>query len=476
MRDFFDVIIVGAGVAGLSALLACDEKQQVAVINPGSPLHSGSTWRAQGGVAVALDEQDSPQLHAADTMEASRHLACPRAVKILTEEGPERVLDLLFEGLEVDRDELGDTLFGLEAAHCRARVIHDKDHTGKTLIQHLWQRASARSKTEFFTDRVSQLLTGEHGIAGVLLANGRVLKTPRVILASGGFAGLFEATTTGREVRGDGVVLAQAAGAQVRDLEFVQFHPTALDVKTPGPLPLLTEALRGGGAKLRTEDGERFVDELRPRDEVARAIADQRRAGKTVYLDLNPVDRLKDRFPGAHSQLATSPRGSEGLLPVRPAAHYTIGGVMTDLHGRTSVAGLYACGEVASVGVHGANRLASNSLLEGLVFGHRAGAHAATSLRFWGEARWEKPLPRIEDGSVLSEFRARFEEAVGVVRTGPRLKRFLQWLQEQPPTVETTLATLVAQAALRRTESIGAHFRSDSTSSATLKRASVQCS
>ena len=457
MNTFFDVVIVGAGVAGLSALLAVDPQQSVALVNPGSPLHTGSTWRAQGGVAVALGPDDNPTLHATDTMNASRQMAESAAVRTLTEEGPERVEELLNSGLQVDRADDGGTLFGLEAAHSRARVIHDKDHTGKTLIGHLWEQVRLRSGVRFYSQRVCRLLTNANGIGGVRLDDDTVLATPRVILASGGFAGLYAATTTGREVRGEGILLAADAGARVRDLEFVQFHPTALDVESEGPLPLLTEALRGAGARLVTADGARFVDELLPRDQVARAIASQRRTGQSVFLDLTPVERLRERFPGAASHLAPG----ESRLPVRPAAHYTIGGVHTDEHARTTVPGLYACGEVASVGVHGANRLASNSLLEGLVFGHRAGRHVAGSLRSWGRGEERGPLSRLEDEDTLARFRAMFEEATGVVRDADGLERFLSELRNWPETMETDLARRVARACLERTESVGAHFRAD---------------
>jgi L-aspartate oxidase len=453
---FFDVVIVGAGVAGLSALLAADPLQRVAVINPGSPLKTGSTWRAQGGVAVALHADDDPALHAADTMVASRQMADTQAVKVLTTEGPERVRELLTGGMVVDRTQDGDTVFGLEAAHSRARVIHHKDHTGRSLIGYLWEQAHQRENAEFYDRRVVRLLTNAGGVGGVLLEGGQVLMTPRVILASGGFAGLYEATTTGREVRGEGIVLAADAGAEVRDLEFVQFHPTALDVERDGPLPLLTEALRGAGAKLQLENGERFVEELLPRDQVARAIAAKRREGHTVFLDLSPVERLKERFPGAASHLKDATR-----LPVRPAAHYTIGGVTTDLDGRTTVPGLYAAGEVASVGVHGANRLASNSLLEGLVFGNRAGVHASFALRSWSKPQTKGPLERIEDGVRMNAFRAAFEMAAGVVRHGDSLEQSLTELDDQPLTMETELAGRVARACLLRIENIGAHFRAD---------------
>lgn len=462
MNRFYDVVIVGAGVAGLSALLAVDKGQRVAVINPGDPIKTGSTWRAQGGVAVALGADDSPELHAQDTLLCSRDMASVQAVRVLTEEGCERVLELLADGLEVDCCPDGSTSFGLEAAHSRARVIHRRDHTGKALIGHLWRRAEERPLTRFIGGRVTRILSDGGGVSGVVLDTNEILYTPRVILASGGFAGLYEATTTGREVRGEGIVLAQDVGAEIADMEFVQFHPTALDIAVEGPLPLLTEALRGAGAKLYTENGERFVEELLPRDEVARAIAQKRAEGHTVYLDLSGVENLAERFPGAHARLVQSERGDRLQLPVRPAAHYTIGGVKTDLDGQTSVEGLYACGEVASVGIHGANRLASNSLLEGLVFGYRAGRHAAATLRVF---RAVEPIPGLvglENASERAQFRARFEAACGVVRTGLGLTRFLEWTALQPATLEIRLAEMVARAALSRRQSLGGHYRLDS--------------
>lgn len=458
-----DVVIVGAGVAGLSALRALDPKMGVILLNPGRPTQTGSTWRAQGGVAVALADDDTPALHAADTHAAARDMADEEAVRILTAEGPLRVRELLESGMEVDRSENGEALFGLEAAHCRARVIHHKDQTGKALIGHLWEEARDRPGLRFCEERCLQILVNGGGVAGVLTSGGHIIRAPRVILASGGFAGLFEATTTGREVRGEGIALAAQAGAQVRDLEFVQFHPTALDQPVAeGPLPLLTEALRGGGAKLRLDNGERFVEELLPRDEVARAIASQRKLGRTVFLDVTEVENFAHRFPGAHSHLRQSCEGQRGWLPVRPAAHYTIGGVLTDTLGRTTVEGLYACGEVASVGVHGANRLASNSLLEGLVFGHRAGRQAASTLRSLGSAPLLPVMRRICEGPELAKFRRFFEEACGVVRTAQGLTKFLSWAEAQPETLEVWLGAHVAAAALARTHSVGAHFRADS--------------
>lgn len=462
MEKFYDLIIIGAGVAGLSALSVAPDSFRVALVAPGDPLTYGSSWRAQGGVAVALDAADSPREHALDTLQASRFLADPKAVAVLTEDGPARVRMLLASGLECDRDASGNPALGLEAAHSRARVLHRHDRTGRALVAHLWQQARSHPQLELWPRKVVRLLTGPHGIAGVHLDDGTVLATPRVILATGGFAGLYQATTTGRDVRGEGIVLAAQSGAQLADLEFVQFHPTALDDPHAGdgPLPLLTEALRGAGALLVNERGERFVDELSGRDEVARAIASQRSRGE-VLLDLRPVAQLSDRFPEAASQLARFPERG-GLLSVRPAAHYTIGGVVTDIDGATSVPGLYACGEVASSGVHGANRLASNSLLEGLVFGYRAGCAASTTVRAWERPHLEhQPTLASAEPEFLREFRARFERACGVVREAAELRGFLSWLERQRPCAEVSLAQMVASAALARPSSVGAHFRGD---------------
>ena len=472
MSETFDAIIVGTGVAGLSALLGCPGRFRVAMISPGSPLSTGSSWRAQGGIAVALNRADTPAEHAEDTMKASRFLADVDAVRILTEEGPDRVTELLINGMDADRDEMGNLVFGLEAAHGRPRVVHRQDRTGWALIEHLWKRAERREYTEFLEGRVARLVRDDDGVCGVMTDSGQMLASSRVVLATGGFAGLYQATTTGREVRGDGLVLAADLGAELAALEFVQFHPTALADPSivDEPLPLLTEALRGAGAVLRDHTGERFFDELRGRDEVARAIADERTRG-AVYLDLNPVERLSERFPGAYSHLSRFPE-RPGQLPVRPAAHYTIGGVVTDLDGATRVPGLYACGEVASVGIHGANRLASNSLLEGLVFGYRAAQHARGITRATSPISGHKvePLHRA-DSVLLREFRARFEVACGVVRTASGLESFLHWLETQPEVTEVTLGRLVARAALARPQSLGAHFRADDTATEDLATA-----
>lgn len=329
-------------------------------------------------------------------------------------------------------------------------------------MEHLWSSARKRRATAFFDDRASTLVVGESGICGLGLERGLTLRSGRVVLATGGFAGLYWSTTTGAEVRGDGLILAVRAGAQLRDLEFVQFHPTALDLETNtgAPLPLLTEALRGAGARLLDGEGLRFVDELAPRDEVARAIARQREFGP-VYLDLSPVRDLERRYPGAHlhvQRLGTK----KGWLPVRPAAHFTIGGVKTNLEGETEVPGLYACGEVASVGIHGANRLASNSLLEGLVFGHRTALKAANDeSRCLGRSvSRTQPLASLQ-GSGLRELQQRFERAVGVVREASTLEDFLTWSRPQAQSTELELSVRVAQAALARSQSVGAHCRRD---------------
>lgn len=460
MNLCYDVVIIGSGIAGLSALLGLPPGFRVALLSPGNPLATGSSWRAQGGVAVALSPMDSPWLHALDTLRASAYVADEKAVRLLVEEGPERVKELLSQGWGFDRDEHGELVRGLEAGHSRPRVLHYGDRTGKMMMSRLWALAQSRELTDVFSRRAVQLLGSPSGVEGVLLDDQTVLRSPRVILASGGFAGLFEATTTGREVCGEGILLASELGARVADLEFVQFHPTALDdpeIKG-GSLPLLTEALRGAGAVLRDSWGRRFVNELKTRDEVARAIAFERRRGP-VLLDVRPVERLVERFPEAAVHLHRL-AGGTGLLPVRPAAHYTMGGVVTDLDGATAVAGLYACGEVASVGIHGANRLASNSLLEGLVFGSRAGRHAGSSLR-------ASTKPSLHQGPLLkavpdlTQFRSRFEQACGVVRTGCGLEEFLDWLERQHDSGPVRLAEMVARAALERRQSLGSHFRAD---------------
>ncbi len=431
-----DLIVVGGGIAGLATALHAASEANVVVISKG-PVLSSSSWLAQGGVAAALDPDDSPTLHAADTLRAGRGLCRPSAVDVLTAEAPSCIAALRELGVEFDEG------LGLEGGHCRRRIVHAGGaQTGERIARTLAERAIAHPNIEILDgQRVRALRTDGDRCVGIVAERG-ALSAPATVLATGGMAALWERTTNPAGSVGDGATLAYRAGAALGDLEFVQFHPTVL--ATNGLL--LSEALRGEGAVLLDDRGKRFTDELAPRDVVARAI-DER---GTALLDLRDIDR--NRFQGLMEKLeAEGYDPSAEPIPVAPAAHYTMGGIVTDLDARTELPGLYAAGECACTGVHGANRLASNSLLECLVFSRRAAAKAL------GEpdlpARLT-PAPEPESlPSMTPSVRHELWTEAGLVRDAAGLTQ----LRTSPH----PLARLIAEGALARTESRGGHFRAD---------------
>ncbi|HEY2542415.1 MAG TPA: FAD-dependent oxidoreductase [Gaiellaceae bacterium] len=410
-----DVAVVGAGVAGLTAALtAADAGASVVVLAKGA-VDSSNSWAAQGGIAAAVGADDDPSLHAADTRAAGRGLCRGSAVELLTREAPAHIDELVSLGVRFD-----DGL-GREGGHSRSRVVHAGGaETGRRIAEVLAARVRQHARIRIAEERVDSV--------GALPARA-------VVLATGGYAALWERTTNPRGAVGEGLLLAHAAGAALADLEMVQFHPTAL--LDDGFL--LSEALRGAGATLLDDDGERFTYELAPRDVVARAIA----ARDGASLDLRAIER--DRYPSLMATLVRAGYDPAGEpIPVSPAAHYAIGGIVTDLDGRTTVPGLYAAGECACTGVHGANRLASNSLLECLVFGRRAALAALAGPTLVAE---ETTLPpRVDAGAEL------WHDA-GLIRNADGLQRLAG--SEDP------LVRLVANSALARTESRGVHFRED---------------
>jgi L-aspartate oxidase len=482
-------VIVGTGIAGLwTAWRLASEGQPAIVVTKETLADSASSW-AQGGIAVALGPGDSPSQHAADTMAASDGLADPEAVRILTSEGPDRIYELLALGARFDRGSDGRLRFGLEAAHTRARIIHaGGDRTGAALIGCLAQVVRQHPRIELLEHtEVTQLLMHEGRVAGVMAlprgGESYPIHASAVVLATGGVGQLYAVTTNPKVATADGWALAHRVGAKLRDLEFLQFHPTALKLPGINPAPLISEAVRGAGALLVDRDGRRFaldVDpraELAPRDIVARAVAAADAAGG-AWLDARQIGDFPTRFPGITAMLARYGLDpARDLLPVAPALHYAMGGIQTDLEGGTSLGGLWAVGEVASTGVHGANRLASNSLLEGLVFADRAGRSVAAALPS-APPTADVPGPRGEHDTGADEacdgirrgMREIMTASVGVQRTETSLLHAEQELdrltRETPSGAWRThnqllVARLITQAARRRRESRGGHRRLD---------------
>lgn len=483
-----DVAIIGAGVAGLSAALGLTNRR-VVVVTKAAFGKGGSTPIAQGGIACAMGADDSPALHAADTLVAGDGLSVKACVDLLTREGPAQIRRLIEAGAHFDRTADGELSFGREAAHCRRRILHaNGDSTGAEVERALVAAVRNNENVRIIENcYVADLLTEEgrvSGLYGVMNDSHEIVEVhaPCVVLACGGIGRIYQYTTNPVESVGDGLSLAARVGAVLSDVEFVQFHPTALNTCVD-PLPLLTEALRGEGAVLLA-DGRRFMPEihkdaeLAPRDVVARGIWSQQQKGLKVFLDARCIgDRFPQKFPTVFEfcrQAALDPRAD--LLPVSPAAHYHMGGVSVDENGRTSTPGLWACGEVSATGVHGANRLASNSLLEGLVFGARVSVDIARELEkctpidfpFGGrELRPTYVTPEEEADAAL--LRKTMWDNVGLVRSEESMTRALQIFDDIVARKPHSLmlcnmidaARIITQAALARKESRGGHYRSD---------------
>ncbi len=487
-----DFLVIGAGIAGLRAAIELAQAGRVRVLAK-RELTESNTQYAQGGIAAALSDEDQIGLHLQDTLNGGDGLVNPVAARVLVEEGPERIEELIRWGTEFDRN--GTKLvFAREGAHSRNRVLHAHgDSTGREIQRALFAKAKTLKNIsveefEFTTDLLVE--DGHVGGASLLDQKGDLqeIHVSAVLLATGGLGQLYRDTTNPGVATGDGVAMAFRAGAEVSDMEFIQFHPTALYLKS-APRFLLSEALRGEGAYLRNDQLQRFMSkyhdlgELAPRDVVARAIVHEletsRAKDPVVYLDLTHLDPLKirQRFPRIFATcMQYNVDIAADLIPIRPAAHYSMGGVRTDLNGLTSVPGLHAAGEAASTGVHGANRLASNSLLEGLVFGARAGAAMRAELRA-AMAHQSRPVASGADAFVedhIREIQETMSRWVGIVRDAQGLRRALEhldriWRKVADPATRRgyearnlqLLGTLVARSALAREESRGAHYRLD---------------
>ena len=483
-----DFLIVGAGVAGLRAAIELAPAGRVLVLAKDS-LHESSSEYAQGGIAAALSDDDEVELHEQDTLNAGDGLCDPQAVRLLVEEGPHAIEELIAWGAEFDRDG-SRLLFAREGAHSRSRVLHAHgDSTGREISRTLYHKAASLEQVQIRSfSAITDLLLNDGVVVGALAFEERAnrfagIQARAVLLATGGLGRVYRATTNPDVATGDGVALAWRAGATISDIEFVQFHPTALHV--PGaPCFLLSEALRGEGAVLRNARGERFMQafhpmaELAPRDVVSRGIvAELAKTGEPhVYLDLTHRGSgfARQRFPRIYETCLRFGVDLETQqAPVHPAAHYAMGGVRTDLTGATNVEGLYAAGEAACTGVHGANRLASNSLLEGIVFGARAGfemrSRAAASL-----SRLPEPEHLCAPEIAEADLRNLTWKTCGIVRHGQELKPAIRQLEETalvPQTLPSRAAyelrnlhnnaLLIARCALAREESRGGHYRSD---------------
>ena len=486
-----DYVVIGSGVAGLRASIALAEAGGSVTVLTKDKASESNTEYAQGGVAVVLSEDDNADLHEGDTLVAGAGLCDEPAVETLVTEGTRYVKQLIDWGTEFDR-EGGDLLFTQEAAHSRRRILHAHgDSTGSEFVRSLMARAAVEKRINLLPfASTEELIVRDGRCIGVRYLD-PILRAPRevyaraVILCTGGAGQLYLHTTNPPVATGDGMAMAYFAGAEVADMEFIQFHPTALSVEG-APRFLLSEAMRGEGGILRNLQGERFMGryderlELAPRDIVSRSIvAEMRRTGsRHVYLDMTALDGdfLKERFPKIEETCRFYGLDiAKDMLPVSPASHYCMGGVRTDLHGRTTLPGLYAAGEVSCTGVHGANRLASNSLLEGLVFGARAGAAAAADARDWdrelhsddGEFTGEDRPSQLAT-AVKKRVKRVMWERVGILRDRSSLQRAItEFDQIAAARLSTTsrnfvtLALLVSKAALWREESRGGHFRTD---------------
>ena len=497
MRLRADFVVIGSGIAGLRAAIDLVTHGSVLLVTKADSAES-NTGYAQGGIAAALGDDDSVRLHRDDTLEAGAGLCDPRAVEVLVGEGPAYVRELIAWGAEFDRDADGRPALGREGAHSVRRVLHARDATGREIARTLWHRVAGHSRLRVLDHALATRLSLEGGECtglAVQLDDGRHVDVDAraVLLATGGAGQVFAHTTNPAVATGDGLAMAWRAGARVSDLEFVQFHPTVLDV--PGaPRFLVSEAVRGEGARLVNADGVSFMPtydargDLAPRDVVATAmVREAARTGRSVYLSLAHLDGawMRERFPGIAEVCARAGLDfARDPIPVSPAAHYLCGGVDTDLDGRTAIPRLFAAGEVACTRVHGANRLASNSLLEGLVFGARA-ARAMAGIPDDADLPDAVAAGTLTLDAAAAPARLRSTtvpaamwEAAGLVRDGAGLAALVTWLAGEAARLEAAADAgggdaawrdanigragwLIATAARRRTESRGGHRRTD---------------
>ena len=475
-----NIVIIGGGLAGLFCALKLE--RPVTVVTAAPVGEGASTAWAQGGIAAAVAEGDTAEAHARDTIAAGAGLVDETVARAMAREAPDRIRDLLRFGVPFDKDLEGRLTVGREAAHSARRIVHVRgDQAGRAIMAALVAAVRKTPRIRVLEGYVAEdLVTADGRVIGVEARDraGRLIRIPAhaTVLASGGLGHLFAVTTNPVEARGEGLAIAARAGAVIADPEFVQFHPTAIDIGRD-PAPLATEAIRGEGATLVNRAGERFMlevhaeAELAPRDIVARAVFAELRAGRGAFLDARTIANFAERFPGVTAYCASAGIDpAQDLVPVAPAAHYHMGGIATDAKGRTSLAGLWAAGEVASTGAHGANRLASNSLLEAAVYAARIaediGGQSLPAVTVRAESLGTAII--VNDAVRAQALRDLMSAHVGVVRNGDGLTRALRKIANLERDTHlpqlrnmASAALLVTAAALRRTESRGGHYRSD---------------
>lgn len=461
------MIIIGTGVAGLMAALAAVPRPVTLIAPAAFEKNNAASWLSQGGMAAAIGEGDNTALHIADTLAAGAGLCDKDAVERIINSGPWVVKKLLSLGVKFDHSSYGKLALGLEAAHSKKRILHGGgDKTGAVIMQALLERVKECASISILQASVERILVGDGGVEGVQCQkNGSAFNIADrcVLLATGGIGGLFRYSTNPSSAIGNGLTLAIEAGAILKDIEFVQFHPTALAVDS-SPLPLVSEAVRGEGARLVDETGFYFMQghDLAPRDVVARGVFSHLAQGQKVFLDISSLaDSFPLRFPTINGAcLKFGVELKKQRIPVQPAAHYHMGGVWVDKAGRTNIDGLYAAGEVACTGLHGANRLASNSLLEAAICGWQTGSFMASQenkpVKVWPDFA----LPRLAQAEQVRDI---MTADCGVVRSSAGLEHAAEKLsawQETNPSAK--LALKIVEAAFNRKISVGAHMRVES--------------
>lgn len=501
--EYYDVIIIGSGIAGVYTALELPEKYKTIILTK-ETLEISNSVLAQGGIAVSLDKGDSPELHFKDTLYAGAGLCNEESVWVLVTEAAKNIEKLCKYGVNFDRKSPQELAFGREAAHSKSRIIHAGDTTGKEVLDKLISVVKTKENVKikertFVIDLLTDNNNSSSCVKGVIVYDEdtsklKVYLTHVVVCSTGGFGQIYENTTNPEVATGDGACLAYRAGAELMDLEFIQFHPTVL-FHPDNKSFLISEAVRGEGAVLRNIDKQQFMSqyhemaELAPRDVVSRSIFMEMKKTNSdhVYLDITFKDReyLENRFPNIFKTcLNYGIDMSKDYIPVAPAEHYCMGGIKTDVHGRTNIKGFYACGEAACNGIHGANRLASNSLLEGLVFGSKIGTELLSVIEEAGEEIPEYPVKYSTDRikkdinkkSIKSDLKNIMTEYVGIIRNreglmhaAEKIRKYRELLTNMRNTeIEDfeiqnmiLLSGLVVDSALKREESRGAHYRSD---------------